>query len=231
MEGVTDWDDFLGRREVPGIGPARKAQHDEHIMEADGALGRMDLEYLSCLLPPGESWRMFPRLRERAAYLDIETTGLGRGSPVTVVGIYTGGRRYSLVRGNDLAGDELSRRLARASILVTFNGAGFDLPMLERHFPGALPRVPHLDLRFAARRAGYQGGLKKLEMALGISRPGDVQGMSGEDAVRLWRVWERDRNRNALRLLVDYNMSDVVNLEALADILYPQVEKRTLSGS
>ena len=58
-----------------------------------------------------------------------------------------------------------------------------------------------------------------------LARDSDIQGMSGEDAVRLWHVWERDGNRNALRLLVDYNMADVVNLKPMAERICAAVEK------
>jgi uncharacterized protein YprB with RNaseH-like and TPR domain len=44
--------------------------------------------------------------------------------------------------------------------------------------------------------------------------------LAGDDAVRLWRVWERKGHKRALELLVDYNREDAKNLAPLADILY-----------
>ncbi len=214
--GIHDWDAFLESGEVPGVGRDMKKEHDRVVRRAVRAMDRSDGAFLSDLLPTRESWRYYPDLGDGAVFLDIETTGLGRDSPVTVVGLYDGRREVSLIRGNDLSARSLRRELKDSRMLVTFNGAGFDLPMLERHFPGAVPRIPHLDLRFAAGRLGHRGGLKKIERQFGLSRSEDIQGMSGEDAVRLWHVWERDGNRNALRLLVNYNMADVVNLRELA---------------
>ena len=224
--GITGWDDFLAAERVPGVGKERKRAHDRALRRAREALEKFDGRYLAGLLPTGESWRYFPELGGGAVYLDIETTGLGRDSPITVVGLYDGRRRTSLIRGRDLSRDSISRALKDCRLLVTFNGAGFDLPIIRHQFRGALPRVPHLDLRYAARRLGLGGGLKKIERKMGLSRDDDIRGMSGEDAVRLWHVWERDGNRNALRLLVEYNMADVVNLRPLAERICAGLEKK-----
>ncbi len=111
-------------------------------------------------------------------------------------------------------------------MIVTFNGASFDLPMIEHQYPGSVPSIPHLDLRFLARRCGLSGGLKNIEIQMGIKRPDDVLGMSGEDAVRLWRTYERDSNRNALKLLLKYNMEDIVNLEQMSEVLIQEIRRR-----
>jgi len=60
---------------------------------------------------------------------------------------------------------------------------------------------------------------------MGISRPEDVKGMSGEDAVRLWKQYERNSNRNALKLLLKYNMEDIVNLQPLARMLVDDISR------
>jgi uncharacterized protein YprB with RNaseH-like and TPR domain len=51
-------------------------------------------------------------------------------------------------------------------------------------------------------------------------RDPEVQMLAGDDAVRLWRVWERKGHKRALELLVDYNKEDAKNLAPLASILY-----------
>ncbi len=61
---------------------------------------------------------------------------------------------------------------------------------------------------------------------MGISRPDDVKGMSGEDAVRLWRLFERRSNRNALKLLLKYNREDIVNLRPLTEMLVEESRRR-----
>ena len=41
--------------------------------------------------------------------------------------------------------------------------------------------------------------------------------LCSHDAVYLWRIWERKRSANALRLLLDYNRADTENLRRVAD--------------
>jgi uncharacterized protein YprB with RNaseH-like and TPR domain len=59
-----------------------------------------------------------------------------------------------------------------------------------------------------------------------MARPDEVQGMSGEDAVRLWKLYERDSNRNALKLLLRYNMEDIINLAPMAERLVEMMNKK-----
>jgi hypothetical protein len=68
---------------------------------------------------------VFPEFADECVYLDIETTGLSTVfDSVTVVGLYDG-RRYSLfTRGDNL--DQVQGALAKYSVVVTFNGSGFD---------------------------------------------------------------------------------------------------------
>ncbi len=102
-----------------------------------------------------------------ALYLDTETTGLqgGTGTVAFLVGLgYWVGEgglvvEQLLIRA---LGEEapmlehVAERIARASLLVTFNGKSFDLPLLRTRF--ALARIPmpdpppHLDLLHVARR-------------------------------------------------------------------------------
>jgi uncharacterized protein YprB with RNaseH-like and TPR domain len=41
--------------------------------------------------------------------------------------------------------------------------------------------------------------------------------LCSHDAAYLWRIWERKRSANALKLLVDYNRADCENLRKVAD--------------
>jgi uncharacterized protein YprB with RNaseH-like and TPR domain len=151
-------------------------------------------------------------------------------SAITVVGVLVGDRFTSIVRWRDLTRGRLAEALGDASMLVTFNGAGFDLPMLRTHYPVPALEMPHLDLRFAARRVGLGGGLKRVERCLGIARDREFAMMTGKDAVRLWRLWERKGNAKALRLLLKYNEADVVNMRTVANEVCARAE-RLLEGS
>ncbi len=225
-EDVHDWDRFT-KKEIAGpIKGDRKISCDGILEEASKNLESRDLAYFSDLFRGSDSWRLWDTFSENAIFLDIETTGTNRYSPITVVGVYDGSEYRTAIRGKDISKKRIRKIMDGAEMIVTFNGASFDLPMIEHQFPGSIPKIPHLDLRFLARKCGFTGGLKSIETRMGISRPEDVKGMSGEDAVRLWRIFERGNNRNALKLLLKYNMEDVVNLGPLTRILVKEAETR-----
>jgi len=200
---------------------------DSELLLAHEMLKERDTAFFADRIRRREHWRCYRELGSSVAYLDIETTGVSRYAPISVVGISDGKRMHTLVRGKDLNHLNLKSILSAASMIVTFNGSSFDLPIIEHNFPGAIPKVPHLDLRNALRRLGYVGGLKNVERELGLARDRRVEYMTGEDAVYLWRLWERERNANALDLLVEYNSCDCLNMVPLAELAYRQLRKQT----
>ncbi|TQS83003.1 ribonuclease H-like domain-containing protein [Candidatus Methanomassiliicoccus intestinalis] len=227
-EGILDWNDFVSTSKIKGISAERKENMDALLLRADQSLENRQSEYFSKILPSVEHWRMLDNFWDDAAYLDIETSGRSRYASVTVVGIYYKGKMTSLVKGEDLTFQNLSDSLKDAKMLVTFNGSSFDLPILEYHFPFAVPKVPHCDLRHACRRAGYCGGLKSIEKQMGMFREKEVEYMTGEEAVYLWRAWERSKSKNALKLLVKYNEEDVLNLEPIAKTTYSILKQKLI---
>jgi hypothetical protein len=82
-----------------------------------------------------------------------------------------------------------------------------------------------VDLRHLWARLGHRGGLKLLEEEQGIGRPPHLAGLGGWDAVLLWRR-HLEGDRAALRLLVEYNLHDAVNLQALAALGYNRIVER-----
>jgi len=226
--GIRDWSDFLDMNEVPGLKEEGKRSSDLLVNEALKRYKERDLPYFNGFFKPGDNWRMWDDFGERAVFLDIETLGTRRESPITVVGIHDGKRFSAAVRGFNLDTEEIRNMLKDASMIVTFNGATFDLPMIRSQYPGSLPDVPHLDLRFIARKCGFVGGLKSIEIQMGIKRPQEVAGMSGEDAVRLWKSYERGGNRNALKLILKYNREDIVNMIPMTNTLVRSLRERTL---
>jgi hypothetical protein len=225
--GLVDWKAFLASSEIAGIGEARKAALDAHLKALEKCLDRGDAETLANALPASEKWRLYPDFRDRAAFLDIETTGLDLPATVTVVGITLGRDHTPLVRGVNLSRDAIERALRPAKILVTFNGGSFDLPALRMAFPGLKLDQPHIDIRHLAPRAGIRGGLKKVERILGIQRAREIKMLCSHDAVYLWRIWERKESGNALRLLIDYNRADCENLRAVADAVVAIMARKT----
>jgi uncharacterized protein YprB with RNaseH-like and TPR domain len=210
--GVTSWDEFAGQ---PGpVGPTLAERIEAFVDEASARLAAGDADYFGRRFPDGEAWRLYENFRDDACFFDIETTGLDRDRDrVTTVSAHRGGETTTLVRGEDLTAGALADLLGDAPLLVTFNGARFDVPFLESSFGVDLDR-PHLDLLYPCRRLDLTGGLKPVERSLGIER--DRPDISGRDAVRLWRAHERG-DADALETLVSYNREDAVNLRPLAD--------------
>ncbi len=221
--GVRDWDDFLASRSVCAVPDYRKKECDLAISKASELLDDGDAAGLNGLLPKSEQWRLFGEFGDRAAYLDIETDGLERDSLVTVVTVHTVKDTVTLVHGRGLDDGAISDALDGASMLVTFNGSCFDLPVLRESFPALDLTLPHLDLRFASRKVGYRGGLKNLEAEIGISRDEGIQGVDGFEAVRLWKRWCGRGDADSLERLTEYNRADTVNLKRVADAVYPRL--------
>ncbi|MCX6543014.1 MAG: ribonuclease H-like domain-containing protein [Acidobacteria bacterium] len=163
-------------------------------------------------LPVGHRLRVWPDFASGTTFLDVETTGLALRDELTVIGAYRDGCLRTFVRGRNL--EDFLRIWRQTSVLVSFNGARFDWPILARAF-GLTSLPPHIDLLVEARAFGYAGGLKAIERAIGIRRSSDETG-DGERAVHLWRQFEDEGNEASLRHLLRYNSQDVRSLVVLA---------------
>lgn len=223
--GVADWRAFLAHGEERL--PRGLYRLGRPVVERSLAcLGSPDgLARLAELVPGQEHWRFWPRF-SRVVYLDIETGGdLDDWGGVTVVGLYDGEKVTQYVAGRDL--HELDQAMRDFEVVVTFAGSTFDLPVLRQVFPNlAVPPV-HIDLRWLLKRIGHQGGLKRIERALGIGRPEEVDGMDGWGAVLLWRAHQAG-DPGALARLLTYNACDIVNLEPLLRLAVDEMTARTL---
>lgn len=214
--GVTHWSAYDG---APARAQLRGAAHialREAIVSANDALAAGDAARLGALLPAGEHWRLFSEFGKDAAYLDIETCDDVKGfAGISAIG-WLDRRGLRLV----LAGRDLERfpELARGwSMLVSFNGLSFDVPILRRAFPDWQPPSAHVDLRHLLARLGVCGGLKAIERqlsALHLQRPAHVAALTGGDTGWLFRRG-RDGDRAALRRFAEYNLYDVIALPTL----------------
>lgn len=168
-------------------------------------------EFFAKRLPANEQWRLFSHFRDCTAYLDIETTGLGPQAEITTIALFDGHTIRCYVNGQNL--DDFAEDISQYKVIVTYNGKGFDVPVIERRFGITLPHA-HIDLRYILARLGFKGGLKGCEKQLGMHR-GELDGVDGYFAVILWREYSRSNNRKALETLLAYNIEDTVNLERL----------------
>ncbi|MDK2834977.1 MAG: uncharacterized protein PWP63_2064 [Methanolobus sp.] len=218
--GIRTWDDFMGNKDDLPLSRSKIELIVPGIEESRERLQSQDYGFFARSLPRAEHWRAFPEFSDRVAYVDIETTGLSPGhSHITVVGIYDGREARTFVRGIDL--DDIVEEFEKYDYLVTFNGARFDLPFIKREFPQLDLDKLHADLMYPLRRICLSGGLKKIEVELGITRSEDVAGITGFDAVRLWHQYERG-DQEALELLLEYNRADIVNLETIMNMTLPR---------
>jgi hypothetical protein len=189
----------------------------------------------------------------RALYLDTETTGLGPGAGTVafLIGLawfdLGDGRRppalvveQLLVRQLGEEGPVLARvaeRIRAASMLVTFNGKSFDLPVLRTRFVmqrmEAPPEPPHLDLVHVARRlhktrgVGARLGTVEREV-LGFVREDDVP--SGEVSAH-YLHFLRTGDARGLLGVVEHNAWDVVSMAALVGLYGEPLDGTQLEGS
>ena len=213
-KGIHSWDFFNDETEWCGlpIGRSKCEALRARLKICDEKLRDLDPRYFADALPSAHLWRLFSNFRECVAYLDIETTGLGgTNDHITTAALYDGRRVSHYIYGDNL--DLLARDLRNYKILVTYNGACFDLPFISNYFGIEIDHV-HIDLRYLLAGLGYRGGLKLCEKNLGIDRR-EIDGVDGWFAVMLWREYGKNRDLKALETLLAYNIADTINLENL----------------
>ncbi|MGB6130651.1 MAG: ribonuclease H-like domain-containing protein [Acidobacteriaceae bacterium] len=226
LHGIRNWDDADHFEKRFGVLGARLQQRlDDYIPRSRQAIKDKDAQFFQRLSEMGEAWRVFPEFVDQCVYLDIETTGLSTVfDSVTVVGLYDGRRYDVFVQGSNL--DQLQKALKKYSVVVTFNGAGFDLRFLRAMFPDIVFPPIHIDLRWVCRRLGYRGGLKEVERQCGLMRNQSISDVGGYEATVLWAKHLRG-DKAAFDQLIEYNTADVVHLKALMEICYDRLTEQT----
>lgn len=213
-QGIRCWDDLLISEQLRGVSKERlsfwktRIRHAKTLLETDNGPRQ-----LARLLGTRNTWRLFSEAMSNPRFIDIETTEYH--NQITVVGVSDGEFYQAFIKGRNLDGAAVRRALAGASCIITFNGSSFDLPIIERNFPGAVPEVPHFDLRHICAQAGLHGGLKKIERDLQIRRPDCIRETDGADAIMLWYRYLFGEEK-ALQELIDYNAADVLNMVPLS---------------
>ncbi|VVB86821.1 RNase_H superfamily protein [uncultured archaeon] len=226
--GIKCWEDYVENHNMIKLPRTKKRLLLSGVEESIEQLSSGNHKYFARRLPMNMQWRAYRHFKEKTAYVDIETTGLScQNDRITMIGIYNGNETKTFVRGIDL--DKAPAELGKYKQIITFNGARFDLPFIEYEFPGTFDQI-HIDLMYPLKKIGYSGGLKKIESMLGLRRSDETAGITGLDAVRLWKRYERG-NSEALETLIKYNTEDVVNLEKIIRITHPWMIERELKVS
>lgn len=207
--GVLSWADW--ERTGVGLVSTTKAERvSAGVAECRTALAAGDTQFFLRRLPRPHCVRAVASAG-RIGFLDVETDGLGPTSRVTTAVLVTGDIAAAYVRGMNVG--TLGDDLVELDLLVTYNGARFDLPVLRREL-GRLPTLAHLDLCPVLHAWGQFGGLKAIEQRLGITRPTAAEA-DGAKAVELWQRFSAAGDSVALQELLHYNAADAGNLRLL----------------
>lgn len=225
--GASTWEQYVEMQSQLALPEGKKSIILPRVEESIVKLEARDYAYFAEALPAKEHWRALGQFGNKLAYLDIETTGCSWDDQITVIGIYDGSEMRSFVRGINL--DDFPQAISEFNMLVTFFGSGFDLPVIRRSFPGLTLNQLHVDLCHLMRRLGFSGGLKHIEIEMGINRRPETDGLSGMDAVRLWHEYRRGSSE-ALDLLLLYNKEDVMNMEYLLGRACADIKERLQTG-
>lgn len=225
-EGLHNWHDLVeqGDRFLHGARGdlARRGAEESITRQARG-----DWKWFDASLPADAKWRAYGELGQQALYVDIETDGGFDAEAITVIGAYDGCTARTFVAERDL--DAAREFIERFPLVVTYNGAVFDMPLIRQRFPYNLFNHVHVDLRFPLHRLGLRGGLKMIEHLVGIERAPTTRGLDGWDAVRLWREWQ-EGSAQSLEVLLAYNREDIVNLAPLMQLAYDRLRMQLMGG-
>lgn len=165
----------------------------------------------------------------RAVTFDIETANafptLGRGDyarmEISVVGIHDSDTD-ELTSYTKEEFTQLWPILERADMLIGFNSDSFDIPILNRYYPGDLTKIKSLDLLTEVYNVlGRRVRLQSLaEATLGVGKSGN-----GLEAVAWWQNGEIEKVRN-------YCMDDVKITRQLYDhaIKHGKLKYKDLAG-
>jgi uncharacterized protein YprB with RNaseH-like and TPR domain len=214
------------------------ASYGRRRLETYGIEADLPIRLFDPRLSPDDAWA------SRVVFFDVETTGLsgGAGTLAFLAGCGWFEPEAFIVRQFFLCGpagehallDALTGIFARASLLVTFNGRTFDVPVMDTRWAfhrrdSPTGSLPHFDMlpparrlwsrpaprrgSDEARREGDSCTLAALERSvLGHHRVSDVPGM--EIPSRYFRFLRTGRV-GEIGGVLDHNRQDIVSLAAL----------------
>ncbi len=156
---------------------------NKNIERYRGFLSANDFMTLGYYIPKKMEWRAIPNYQGNIAYLDVETTGLSKDrDKLTTIAVFDGEKVHTFVQGKNL--QDFKMFITQYPAIATFNGKSFDIPFIKHHLNMEIPHL-HFDVCLLLRKIGIEGGLKKIEKRLNISR-GIMSELDGFHAVKLW---------------------------------------------
>lgn len=212
--GIKNWNDALScPSKIPFKAPLATDLIEE-IIRSKIAFEQRDIRYLANTFVPQDQWRILDHFFDEASFFDIETSGLSYYDITTLIVCYHKGKLYEYVADENL--NEFLNLLEDIKLLVSFNGASFDVPRILDTFH--IPELPcaHIDLRWLCYHGKYRGGLKSIADSMGHKRPPGLSEVDGADAISLWNEWKYDQNRESRSLLIRYCQADVILLYLVA---------------
>ena len=217
-QGIKDWNGFLNAQKIKGVSSLKKSYYNQKIREAQQTIVNNDSSFFIHKLPATEMWRLYDYFKEEACFLDIEVDSYGK---VIVVGVSDYYQTNIFVKGVNVERTVLEKELSTYKLIITFNGAAFDLPKLKKQV-GLEMAIPHIDLKPLCVNLGLRGGLKEIELKLNLKRPVHLKG----SPVDLWKAFHASGDREYLELLIEYNKEDCENLKAITNYIYKQYSNK-----
>ncbi len=221
-QGIHDWNSFRSKETIEGISHQKKSFYDRQLKKAAAALHKGCSDYFCSQLPSNETWRLYDHFKEDSVFLDIEAEGVGRNADITVIGIFDGLDTKTMIKGINMDYHVLKSELSKYKLIITFNGSSFDIPFIKKRYD-ILPDVPAIDIRHCCSRIGLTGGLKNIEKNLGIGRNEIIEKFHGGDPLALWKMYKATGDDYYLKLLVEYNEDDCVNLKKIMNHCYERL--------
>jgi len=226
-QGIDSWDSFLNSKKIKGLSLTRKIYYNRKILEARKQLYNFNSTYFKNILPQSEYYRLYDFFKEDAVFLDIETTGLdSNNNDITVIGLFDGINTKTMIKGINLDYKVLKEEFKKYKLIVTFNGSSFDIPFINKIYPNLLPNIPNFDVKSITGRLNLKGGLKEIEKKLGIKRNKIIEKFYGGDALKLWKMYRATGDEYYLKLLVEYNEEDIINLKTIAEYCVEKLKKQ-----
>lgn len=237
MPEPVDPEGMIYRQRYPAghaFGKATVSFPDDELLAAMEGLLRME----------GQWSDDEPPLRaEELLFIDLETTGLSRSAGT--LPFLTGVGRFAISRADpsdagELIVDQLLLQdpsheprmlelleayLQRSRLLISFNGRGFDIPVLKNRTVLNRTRLPldrqrHLDLLTPCRRL-FRPRLENCRLGtlerevLGYERVGDVD---GAEVPLIYNDFLLTRRTDELALVLEHNLLDVALMAPLLEV-------------